>query len=162
MTYLARSGAIGALLDEYERALQELQQVLTAFPDATLPRITDPHTPDENCRSVQTILTHVVSSGYGYATSIHNLKGPIRERPAKVPRLTIREYQQDMQAVLAFTEEVLSRFTDPELEELTETRKILTGWGQRYDVEQLLEHAIVHVLRHRRQLEKLIVRTRQV
>jgi len=28
-------------------------------------------------------------------------------------------------------------------------------WGQRYDLEQLLEHAIVHVLRHRRQIERL-------
>jgi hypothetical protein len=29
-------------------------------------------------------------------------------------------------------------------------------WGPRYDLEQLLEHAIVHVLRHRRQIDKFL------
>ena len=33
------------------------------------------------------------------------------------------------------------------------TKKILVRWGQTYDVEQLLEHAIVHILRHRLQIE---------
>jgi uncharacterized damage-inducible protein DinB len=33
---------------------------------------------------------------------------------------------------------------------------IRSGWGVTYDAEQLLEHAIVHVLRHRRQIEKFI------
>ncbi len=33
---------------------------------------------------------------------------------------------------------------------------IQSRWGVRYDLEQLLEHAIVHVLRHRRQIEKLL------
>jgi len=33
---------------------------------------------------------------------------------------------------------------------------IHSRWGVTYDAEQLLEHAIVHVLRHRRQVEKLI------
>jgi hypothetical protein len=32
---------------------------------------------------------------------------------------------------------------------------IQSGWGVPYDLEQLLEHAIVHILRHRRQIEKL-------
>jgi hypothetical protein len=35
---------------------------------------------------------------------------------------------------------------------------INSGWGVTYDAEQLLEHAIVHVLRHRRQIEKFIWR----
>ena len=35
-------------------------------------------------------------------------------------------------------------------------KKIITSWGQRYDIDQLLEHAIVHVLKHRRQIERFI------
>jgi hypothetical protein len=31
---------------------------------------------------------------------------------------------------------------------------MMTSWGQLYDIEQLMEHAIVHVLRHRRQIEQ--------
>lgn len=30
-----------------------------------------------------------------------------------------------------------------------------TSWQVTYDLEQMLEHAIVHVMRHRRQIEKL-------
>jgi hypothetical protein len=29
-------------------------------------------------------------------------------------------------------------------------------WGMRYNLEQMMEHAIVHILRHRRQIERLI------
>ena len=32
--------------------------------------------------------------------------------------------------------------------------KMKVSWGQEYDLEQLLEHAIVHILRHRRQVER--------
>ena len=33
---------------------------------------------------------------------------------------------------------------------------INSRWGAVYDAEGLLEHAIVHLLRHRRQIEKFI------
>ena len=35
---------------------------------------------------------------------------------------------------------------------------IQSGWGQVYDFEQLFEHAIVHVMRHRRQIERFLRR----
>jgi len=38
--------------------------------------------------------------------------------------------------------------------------QIKPRWGQSYDLEQLLEHAIVQVLRHRRQIERLLVQYR--
>ena len=41
-----------------------------------------------------------------------------------------------------------------ELEQPDNSLKIKSGWGQSYDIEQMTEHAIVHVLRHRRQIEK--------
>ena len=34
--------------------------------------------------------------------------------------------------------------------------------GQSYDAEQLLEHAIVHILRHRRQIEKFKIQSQQL
>ena len=46
------------------------------------------------------------------------------------------------------------------LEEYDNEKKILVRWGQRYDVEQLIEHAIVHILRHRRQIEKFLLKIR--
>jgi hypothetical protein len=36
--------------------------------------------------------------------------------------------------------------------------QIPARWGPVYDLEQLLEHMIVHVLRHRRQIERFLGR----
>lgn len=43
--------------------------------------------------------------------------------------------------------------TDAENESVT----LHTGWEVTYNLEQLLEHAIVHLLRHRRQIEKFML-----
>lgn len=155
MTKLFRQGAIGALLDEYEKAISALQEVISTIPDHALTIITDPQTADENCRSVQTILSHVVNSGFGYATSIHNLRGHQLARPAKTFHLTTNEYLEDLTRVFIFTEKIFEAFKDDELEQMDDALKIKAGWGQVYDIEQMAEHAIVHILRHRRQIEKI-------
>jgi uncharacterized damage-inducible protein DinB len=149
-----RQGAIGALLDEYERSIEHLKSVITTIPDQALTVIADPHTKDENCKSVQTVLSHVVHSGYSYATTIYNQKGHNKTRRDKVFHLTVAEYLEDLKNAFKFTEEVLSEFSDEDVEQLDNALKMKTGWGQLYDIEQLMEHAIVHILRHRRQLEK--------
>jgi hypothetical protein len=43
--------------------------------------------------------------------------------------------------------------TDEEIERIT----LQTGWEVTYNLEQLLEHAIVHILRHRRLIEKFML-----
>jgi uncharacterized damage-inducible protein DinB len=154
MQKIYRKGAVGALLDEYERAIADLKNVIENIPDDALTIIIDKDTSDENCHSFQTILAHVVHSGFGYATSIHNLKGYDMQRPAKTRRATVKEYIDDLDNVFSFTENVLMELTDEELEQLDNALKIMTNWGQVYDPEQLMEHAIVHILRHRRQIEK--------
>ena len=155
-----RTGAIGALLDEYERAIADLKKVIEGIPDNVLIPIVDPHTNDDNCRSVQTVLTHVVHAGYGYATSIHNLKGHNKVRPGKTFHSTVSKYIEDLCGVLVYTEKVLMEFNDNELEQFDNSLKIQAGWGQLYDIEQMAEHAIVHILRHRRQLEKFKIQLR--
>ena len=41
-------------------------------------------------------------------------------------------------------------------EDEAEAMRIQSGWGTVYDLEQLLEHAVVHMLRHRRQIERFL------
>jgi uncharacterized damage-inducible protein DinB len=151
---MRRTGAIGALLDEYERAITDLKAVIITIPDQALTTIADPHTKDENCISVQTVLSHVADAGYSYATYIHNSKGHNKEWPDDVVHSTIAGYITELDHVFKFTEEVLKEFKDEDLEQLDNALKMHVGWGQWYDIEQLMEHAIVHVLRHRRQLEQ--------
>lgn len=155
MNHAIRTGATGALLDEYERAISDLQSVIRVIPDNRLPVITDHHTSDENCRSVQTILSHVVHAGYGYATSIHNQKGHQHIRPGKTFHNTVQSYLDDLDEMFLFTVYVFRDITDAELEQMDNALKIKSGWGQVYDIEQMMEHAIVHILRHRRQIERI-------
>ena len=48
------------------------------------------------------------------------------------------------------TVEPLLKATEQEIQALSFTVR----WGPRYDPEMILEHAVCHLLRHRRQLER--------
>lgn len=149
-----RQGAVGALLDVYEQAISDFKKVIGDIPDTILTNIIDQETTDENCKSIQTILSHVINSGYSYVIYIHNLKGHDMQRPAKTFHLTIKEYLEDLNKLIVYTENVFNEIEDIELEQFDESKKIITSWEQLYDIEQLMEHAIVHILRHQRQIEK--------
>lgn len=150
-----RPGAVGALLDLYEEAISDLKKVIADISEDMLMAIVDRETTDENCRSIQTILAHVVSCGYSYATYIYSLKGHTVTVRDKVFRQTVEAYDQDLAHVFTYTQNILASAGDSKLEQFDNALKIRTGWGQLYDIEQMIEHAIVHVLRHKRQIEKI-------
>jgi hypothetical protein len=154
MNKTSRIGAVGALLDIYENVILELKDVIEAIPDKVLPTIVDFKTADENCKSIQTILSHVVYAGYGYATSVHNHRGYNVVRPERLLHLTLEGYLADLSNLFTYTETIYKGINDSELEQFENSLKIMTSWGQVYDIEQLAEHAIVHVLRHTRQIKK--------
>ncbi|HEY4628105.1 MAG TPA: DinB family protein [Flavobacterium sp.] len=146
--------AVHALLAEYKKAINELQLIIQDISNTNLLFAIDNQTQNSNCKSIQTVLTHVISSGYSYCIYIRNYKNFNSKQPEKVNRLSIVEYTRDLDDVLEFTYDTLANLNDSDLEELDNTKKIITSWNQLYDIEQLMEHAIVHVLRHRRQIEK--------
>jgi uncharacterized damage-inducible protein DinB len=153
MNQIYRRGAIGALMDEYERAAGELRRLVETFDEEAFGRILDSRTSDEDCRSVQTIMSHVVGSGYGYAVYIRGALAMPMERPPK-RLLSHREVLGEFDAMLKYTIETLDgRWEMPD--EAIQGTAIQSRWGVTYDLEQLLEHAIVHILRHRRQIERL-------
>jgi len=62
---------------------------------------------------------------------------------------------EGLEKMLAYTAETLeNKWTTKE----EDVHKIMVtaSWGQEYTLEQMLEHAIVHVLRHRRQIERFL------
>ena len=153
MNQVYRRGAVGALMDEYERAALELRRLVETFDEEAFNRILDSRTTDENCRSVQTIMSHVVSAGYGYAAYIRGAWSMATDRPPKRP-LARGEVLQQFDEMVTYTIQTL----DGQWETTNEGIRGMTiqsQWGVTYDLEQILEHAIVHVLRHRRQIEKL-------
>lgn len=150
------------MMDEYERAAGELKRVLAQTSEENFNRIVDTETKDEHCRSIQTIMTHVVGAGYGYADSIRKAISMPSARPKETFRDTLvpvqhREAAAKLDAMLAYTAQTLEgrwEMTDEEIERMT----LKTSWGATYHLEQLLEHAIVHILRHRRQVERFLER----
>ena len=151
-----RKGAVGALMDEYERAVWELRRLVEQLAEEDVVRVVDPATEDEDCRSVQTIVSHVVHAGYGYADLLRRLFSVPSARPPRA-LLSHGESSGQLDAVLAYTAETLAGRWLMTHEEMSGAF-VNSGWGVRYDVEQLLEHAVVHVLRHRRQIEKFMWR----
>jgi uncharacterized damage-inducible protein DinB len=145
--------AVNAILSEYQKAILELQSVIQNISDEDLAFIIDSETNNSDCKSIQTILAHVVSSGYSYCIYIRKLKNENIVRPEKINRKSISEYKKDLDDVLKFTYDTFSTISDNDLEKFDESEKMKTSWNQLYDIEQMMEHAIVHVLRHRRQIE---------
>jgi hypothetical protein len=157
-----RTGAICALLDEYERAIDDLKFVIADVSDEDLATIVDAETTDEDCRTIQTIMGHVVRSGYGYAIYIYRHLGEDFEFRTTILRATNQEYCADIDAAFQFNVALFDKYPNLNLEELDNDKKILTRWGQIFDYDQLLEHAIVHILRHRRQIERFKIMLKSV
>ncbi len=147
-----RTGAKGALLDEYERALSELKQVIADISPTELTFPADTTTTDENCVSIQSILTHVVSAGYSYANYLRKFKNAPFKPWGKTARTSIADYNHDLNQMFSYTIETFGFFDEEDTGPETNYRMVTT-WGQTYDIEQMWEHAIVHILRHRRQIE---------
>jgi hypothetical protein len=152
------NGAIGALLDEYEKALIELQSVITDLTYQDLITIVDSDTKDSDCKSIQTILTHVIRAGYCYVIEIRNSLGEQVDFIERKTFDTVEQYNVELSKMFRYNEELFIDYPNLNLEEQDPKKKILVKWGQYYNVEQLFEHAIVHILRHRRQIERFIIK----
>jgi uncharacterized damage-inducible protein DinB len=149
-----RKGGVGAMMDEYERAASELKLLIGLISEDDFNRIVDTQTKDEDCRSIQTIITHVVRAGYGYADYIREVFSIPSTRPESVP-VSYGEAVAKIDYMLAYTVQTLEGKWEMKDEEI-EGMAIKSRWGVTYNLEQLLEHAIVHILRHRRQVERFL------
>jgi hypothetical protein len=153
MEKIYRPGAIGALMDEYERVTLELKNLLSTITQEEFIKICDPLTTDEDCRSIQTIMKHVVSAGYRYADQMCVfLHLPVINHSFHI--YNVVHAIEELERVVQFTAGVVVNNFKMTEEEITATRQE-TRWGL-YDIEMMFEHAIVHILRHRRQIEKYL------
>ena len=149
-----RPGAIGALMDEYERVALELKNLLSVITQEEFIKIIDLLTKDEDCRSIQSVMKHVVSAGYRYADQISVfLKLPVENHNYYIYNLV--HAIDELENVIRYTSQIVDDHLRMSNEEILATRQD-TRWGF-YDIEMMFEHAIVHILRHRRQIEKLLL-----
>lgn len=154
MTRKYRPGAIGAMTDEYEKALNDLKALLQTLSDEVFIEIRN-NSVEEDFQSARNITLHVVRSGFSYANYIRKRFGnQVLHQEIKINNIdeAITELDKMFQYTIATFEDKWL-LTD---EELLSTI-IKTSWST-YDLEAIIEHAIVHVLRHRLQIEKLLTK----
>lgn len=155
-----RKGAVGALMDEYERAASELKSLVESVGAADYERLADAETKDADCHSIQTIMNHVVHAGYGYANAIRRkFSMPFEPLGDERRQISKAEIGNEIDKFLAYTVETLDgrwEMSYAELDECVIERK--ASFSE--NLEQLLEHAVLHILRHRRQIEKFTLKFR--
>ncbi len=146
-----RHGAIGALIGEYVRAALELKTILRDTPKEDYEEIVDPGTADAHCRSIRNIVAHVISAGYDYANSIRDyFLIDTDQHDAGQPELD--DAEDGIDEMVEYTVRTFEERWDLTDEEVRNIR-VNMRWGATWSLEQVLEHAIVHLLRHRRQIE---------
>ena len=101
-------------------------------------------------------MRHVIRAGYGYMGYMrtHWRMEPVVRWDQTVSR---PEALAEFRKMLDYSIETLDSkwgMTDEDAVAM----KMQVRWGPTYDFEQLFEHAIVHVLRHRRQIERFLGR----
>jgi uncharacterized damage-inducible protein DinB len=154
MEKLYRKGAIGALTDEYEKALHELKNLLLQIPDSEFQKVYNEKT-HVDFQSIRNIVLHIINSGYVYTNHIRIRFG----NSVVVPQIEIKEIEQGIFKLDEMFEYTVETFEDKwhlTYNELMNTI-IKTSWTT-YDLEAIIEHAIVHILRHRLQIEKMVVK----
>ncbi len=148
-----RKGITGSLTDEYKKAVLELQILLSGISEAEFVEIKNPSLSD-NFQSIQKIITHVVQSGYLYANYIRNRFGEeIFANEFNIE--TIEDAINNLEYMFLYTEVTLKDkgyLSHNDMMHLI----IKTSWTT-YDLESIIEHAIVHILRHRRQIQIMIL-----
>ena len=109
---------------------------------------------DANFESRERLVAHVQGAARGYLHWIwEKLERPIQDPPlirdatVIVPRL-----DEFLAETLAGWRRHLAPLEDDQLS----PHQYLSRWGEPHTIEQMLEHAVVHPMRHRIQLERIL------
>ena len=146
-------GMFGALLDEYARAAEDFCRAIETIPVERFLRERPSDDPDTV--SIRAMCRHAVGAAHRYADYVLEArKLPFADKytppPEAIPQPD--SVRPALEETLRYTEKALQGwYEDPAPAEQV---KFNVRWGPLYDPEMILEHAIVHLLRHRRQAER--------
>ena len=146
-----KSNAVRSCLELHEIELRRFFDTMDRFraSGAGLPGSDDP-----SYQSPDHLSGHVVRAARNYLTWIGEcVKRPVVDVDLDNDPLTVAgKGRAFMEVVLAAWRRHLVALEDRELSPEVYTSR----WGEPYTVEQMLEHAVVHPMRHRIQLERLM------
>ncbi len=144
---MKKQNAIHALVDEHERALRYLLDMMTSWKEEKLQQ-----TVDDKGTTVQDVLDHLVNSLYLYFSWMEKQLGRGTTPYPPVSANSLAEWREKITTCFPYCREVATMLTDEDL-----GAAFPAPWNDQeiYMIEQMFEHAIVHVWRHCRQLERL-------
>ena len=147
-----RSRAVRSLVDLHEREMRSFLQLWKRFVASDKP-MPEAHG-DEHYENRERLLAHVLMAARGYLTRIGEWVGrPVSDVDASTdPYEVVRRESAFIDEVLAAYRRHLAEISPEELEQQIHR----TRWGELMSVENLLEHAVVHPMRHRIQLERIL------
>jgi uncharacterized damage-inducible protein DinB len=147
-----RSRAVRSLVELHEREIQTFLEVWRRFVAADLP-MPEAHG-DESYASRERLAGHVLMSSRGYLTRIGEWVGrPVNDVDGSQDPLEIAGRATEFaEHVASAYRRHLAEISNEEVEQQIHR----TRWGELMSVENLLEHAVVHPMRHRIQLERIL------
>jgi len=147
-----KSRAVWSLVELHEHELRRFLDVWERFVASGAP-MPEAHG-DESYASHEALVTHVVRAARGYLTWIGECVGrPVTDVDAESdPSKVAPRARALAESVLGAWRSHFAGLLDAELGPTL----FRTHWGEFFSVETMLEHALVHPMRHRIQLERLM------
>lgn len=140
-------GGTRALVQLHDR---HLRSFVRAWRSAVAEEVALPPTEDPTCQSLPAMLHHVLRAARGYVTWICE--------KLQLPDPGIRDVPEDpVPGLDAYVGHLLARWDGPlrALDQQTlDEREFRSRWGATYCIDAMLEHAVMHPLRHEFQLER--------
>ena len=147
-----RSRAVRSLVELHERELPEFLAVWQRFVASGRPMPEANGDPDYE--SAEHLVAHVQRSARGYLLWIWEvLERPVEDLPlVRDPALIVPRLDAFMTETLDGWRRHLALLENEQLA----PKQYLSRWGEPHTIEQMLEHAVVHPMRHRIQLERIL------
>lgn len=151
-----KSNAVRSLVELHEIELARFYDAWDAFRASG---VALPETRDPNYASVDHVVGHVLRAARNYLVWIGKCVGrPVSDVDQDEDVLGVAaKGRRFMEDVLAAWRRHLAGLTDEELSPATYRSR----WGEDFNIGQMLEHAVVHPMRHRIQLERLMLDSQQ-
>ena len=133
-----------------------MRRFIVVWRDAQAQGIALPETEDPDYGSMEKLLFHVVRSARGYMVWMCEVLGLPDPGMAAVPSIDHIEAEIDQ-----YLDKILEQWQEPlhDVDSSWLDRDVYrSSWGVLYCIDSMLEHAVMHPIRHTYQLENLMQR----
>jgi hypothetical protein len=146
------SRAVRSMVELHEQELRDFLATWKRFKASGKP-MPEAHG-DSDYESAEKLVTHVQGAARGYMTWMLEVLGQPKAdlEIVRDPALVVPRLDDYMEETLAAWRRHLAPLVDDQLG----PTQYLSRWGVPFMIDQMLEHAVVHPMRHRIQLERLL------